>query len=369
MEKKTKTRIRRKNGGIRKVFFWLILLFLVIQIFIRVVVPASVTFSRYVYKAARNYYFNSKEFYFNSNRLSEDTAIFEAENWSGADSYPIKVVMDSRKNIEEICKVNVQYNIKYTCDVYKANGEKYTTDKVNFVIDGISEANYNPDTGISKTIFTAADPANTGANNTSGFEFSVSVLEDEKLENDDYIFITIIAEATEPYKKTLKGTFKISIGTPGMSYQIEDSPYSPYCNVIITNTLDYYVVDEEFNGHDSGSHITIAEYFSLSDENKAKCHSMNIDIKFDPQKVVMDTTSLAYLSAVQENLATYTQIIDENGNSVNYVNGMTFKMDAEESRIVKFYKVVAANDYSYPISNSTEPPVVEVKELKGDING
>lgn len=363
MERRKKTRIRRKNGGIKKVIFWLVILILVIQIFMRIVIPASITFSRYVYKAARNYYFNSKAFYFNSNRLSEDTAVFEADNWSGTDSYPVEINMNSRKNIHEICEVNVQYNIKYTCEVFKSNGEKYTTDKVDFIIDGLTEDEYDPDVGISKTIFTAADPSNAGSNNTSSFEFSVSLKQNEYLENDDYIFITIIAESTEPYKKTLKGTFKISIGNPGMSYQIEDSAYSPYLNVIVTNTLDYYIVDEEFDEYTLGSHLSIEEYLALSDENKEKCHSMNIELAFNPKEVVLDTTSTAYLNAVNENNVQYQEIQEDDGNAYNYVDYIKFKMDAEESKVIKFYKVIAANDYTYPTSDSQAQPVVLVDDV------
>ena len=242
MKKENKTRIRRKNGGIKKALLILILLFIIVQIFIRIIIPASVTASRYVYRAIRNFYFNSKAFYFNSDRLSEDTAVFEADNWSGVDTYSVSINMNSKKNIEEVSKVNINYTIKYECKVFKNTGEEYEGDLVDFEIAEVKDDDYNPDEGISRTIF--AD------NNTSSFEFSVRLKNNVTLENGDYIFATVTAESTSPYKKTLSGTFKIIIGNLGMSYQIEDEAYSPYMNLIVTNTLDYYIVDESFDGHD-----------------------------------------------------------------------------------------------------------------------
>lgn len=353
--KETKTRIRRKNGGVKKLLFFLILLFIVIQVFFKVILPASITVSRYVYRVIRNYYFNSKAFYFNSDRLSEDTAIYEADNWSGAEPYAVTINMNSRKNIEEVSKVNINYTIKYTCKVFKANGEEYNEDLVDFIIADTTENQYNETEGISKTIFAET--------NISSFDFQFSLKQNKKLENDDYVFVTVTAESTSPYKKTLKGTFKVTIGNPGMSYQIEDEAYSPYLNVIVTNTLNYYTVDQAFDGRIVGSTVTIQDYLKLSDENKAKCHSMRILLEFNPEEVVLDTTSLIYLENRDTDNVTY-QKVESSGQSYDYVKSIKFAIDAEESRVIKFYKKVAANDYSYPVSDSSEPPKVNVSVVE-----
>ena len=351
--KKAKTRIRRKNGGIKKLLFFFILLFIVLQVFFRIILPASITFSRYVYRAIRNYYFNSKAFYFNSDRLSEDTAVYEADNWSGAEPYAVTINMNSRKNIEEVSKVNINYTIKYTCQVFKANGEEYTEDVLDFSIADTTEEQYNEEEGIKKTIF--------AENNISSFYFEFSIKNNKKLENDDYVFVTVTAQATSPYKKTLKGTFKVTIGNPGMSYQIEDEAYNPYLNVIVTNTLNYYTVDQAFDSYEVGNMINVSDYIKLSDENKAKCHSMFILLEFDPEEVVLDTTSLAYLE--NRDNVDYKQI-DSSGNQYNYVNSIKFAIEAEESRVIKFYKKIAANDYTYPKSDSTELPKVKVSVVE-----
>lgn len=340
MGKKKKTRIRRRNGGYKKVFISLIILFITIFIFIKGIVPATITFSRYVYKGIRNFYFNSVSFYFNSDKLAEDdSAKFEANNWSGADTYSVTINMNSRKNINEVSKVNVDYNIKADCKVYKADGTEYTGDLVDFVIAETTDDDYNASEGINKTIF--------ATNNMAAFDFSVSLKPNVNLENDDYVFITITATATSPYKKTLSGTFKIIIGRPGMSYQIEDEAYSPYCSLIITNTRDYYTVDSAFGNYNVGSTLEISEYLTLTDEQKAKCHSMKIELNFDPNEIALDTASIDYINAKKNNQIEYTDITNQS-ETIQYVNKITFNIDAEESKVLKFYKNVAANDYTYP---------------------
>ena len=116
-----------------------------------------------------------------------------------------------------------------------------------------------------------------------------------------------------------------------------------------------------------GSYLTINEYMALSDENKEKCHSMVIELDFNPEEVVLDTTSVNYLEAEAEGNVAHEQVYDENGTPYNYVNYIKFKIAAEESKVIKFYKKTAANDYTYPSTNG-EPPKVNVK-VEGENNG
>ena len=67
---------------------------------------------------------------------------------------------------------------------------------------------------------------------------------------NDYIYIKLEAHATSPYEETLRGEFKINIGNLGMSYVVEDEAYRPDLEVRITNTLDYYIVDDEHSIRD-----------------------------------------------------------------------------------------------------------------------
>ena len=124
MEKRRRTRIRRKNVGIRKLFVMLILIFIIIML-LKVIVPSTITFSRYVYKKIRSYFLLSQEFYFNSDKLSVDGAHFEASNWSGVDDYVVSVNMNSKHNNIEVSPVDITYNISATCMVYKSDGTPY----------------------------------------------------------------------------------------------------------------------------------------------------------------------------------------------------------------------------------------------------
>lgn len=336
-EKKNKTRIRRKNSGIKKLLFLLILLFIIIQLIIKVILPGSVSLSRYVYTAVKGFYLQSKSFYFNSDKLSTRNAYFESNNWSGVDEYKVTVNMNSRKNINEVSNVDINYNIEYEYAAYKEDGTLYQGDVIDFYLTGSEQVNNGAP--ISRTIF-----ANSYSNNQDNFEFSIKPKTNVNLKNNDYVYVKIKATSTSPYVSTLTGEFKIIIGSLGMSYKIEDAPYDSYSEVIITNTLDYYIADQAVGGVQAGSQITIAKYLELSDEDKAKCHSMIIELEFDPEIVRLDTTSGIYMKANQSEVE--YEVLGSNNSS--YANKIRFKIGAEESVVVKFYKVDASKDYTYP---------------------
>lgn len=317
--------------------FLLILLFIIIYLLAKVIVPGSVTLSRYVYTAIRSYYLNSKEFYFNSDKLSVNTAHFESDNWSGVEEYRVTVNMNSRKNISEVSKVDINYNIEYEYEVYKSDGTKYSEDIIDFYITGAE--NINEGDVLSRTIFQSS-------NNQDSFEFSVKPKTNANLQNNDYVFVKITTTATSPYVSTLVGEFKIKIGTLGMSYKIEDKEYDPYCELIVTNTLDYYTADEAVGSFQAGASLTIDDYLSLTDEEKEKCHSMIITLAFDSNVLRLDTTAGVYIGADKTNEVEYEIIGTDPG--YEYVNKIQFKIDAEESKVIKFYKVNASENYTYP---------------------
>lgn len=335
MKERKKTRIRRKNMGIKKLILFCILIFIIIQL-IRVMIPASVTFSRYVYSTIRNFYLSSKEFYFKSDKLSDTTSYFEANNWSGVDVYELTINMNSRKNNLEAAKDDIEYNISYEYDVYHNDGKKYN----------------NKDEILDFSISKTSGVIRTSANNRDYFDIKVTPKNKIKLEDNDYIYIKLEANSTSPYKETLRGEFKVNVGNLGMSYIVEDKAHRPYLEVRVTNTLDYYIVDQAFGNYTQNSRITIAEYLALSDTDKAKCHSMIINLEFDPNKIVMDTASNVYLIANESGETTYSK-----KNNYNYVNSIKFKIDAEESKVVKFYKIDSTKDYTYPFGVGTEQVV------------
>ena len=87
LKRRKKTRVRKKNMGFKKLIILFLLIFIIIQLLTKVIVPGAVTVSRYMYSVARGYYLNTKKFYFNSDKLSDslNPAHFKADNWSGVD--------------------------------------------------------------------------------------------------------------------------------------------------------------------------------------------------------------------------------------------------------------------------------------------
>lgn len=364
MEKKKKIRIRRKNSGIKKLIFILILLFIIIQIFIKVIIPGSVTLSRYVYTAVRTFYLNSKEFYFNSNKLSIDTATFESDNWSGNNPYEVEIIMNSRKNLKEYSTVDINYDITYDYSVHHSDGSMYEDSEGNSIADELMDFYllskdrdpYDLSNGfVSSTIFLSNS-------NEDMFYFSVIPKATTHLNDNDYVFVRITATSTKPYVSKLVGEFKIIIGTLGMSYAIEDEPYNPYLEVIVTNTLDYYTVKTPFAGYEVGDTITIHDYVNvLTDSQRECCTSMEVNFAFDPNVVVLDTTSSIYIDAETQNLQ-YEQIpftkSDGTIRNYTYVSNLNFKIEAEESKVIKFFKLNASEDYTYPGGTNTDSVVL-----------
>ena len=350
--KKASSRIRRKNNGIRKILLFLILIFIIIMIIAKVIFPGIRTFSRYVYSAIRSFYLNSQEFYFNSDKLAKETAFFESSNWSGTGEYEVPIKMNSRKNLEEHSKTNIEYQIHYEYKAFKANGEEYPLSTVDF---------YLRDSGKANIPLNAAQTI-TGMNilTTANYEdlFYFALKTTTALNSKDYVWVKITATSTKPYVETLTGEFKLIIGSKNVIYKIEDAPYNPYAQLIITNELDSYV-----NKSDSNDVLSIDEYLALTDAQKENYYSKKIELSFDPTKVVLDTTSDVYIEAISNSdttdlgygtvVKTYDDIDNQTGNEIQtteshqFVNYISFYIEAEESKVIKFYKINASQDYTY----------------------
>ena len=344
--RKSRTRIRRKNNGIRKLLLFAILLFITIFIFVKVIVPGTTTFSRYVHNVVRSFYLSSKEFYFNSDKLAANIATFESSNWTGVTEYEVPITMTSKKNMSEHSKTDIVYNIEYDYEVCKATGGNYPKTSIDFYLKDsnrqVIDLSHPP---IERTIFMSANYSDT-------FYFSVIPNGTVAFKNKDYILVTITAKSTRPYKSELVGQFKLIIGNKDLTYKIEDEPYSPYAELIITNEFDYYVSKAT-----PSDRITIAEYVALSPSDRENYYSKKVELTFDPTKVVLDTTSNVYINAISNSdpndlgYTTVTKTHTENGNTVTttneFVSKINFYIDAEESRVIKFYKVDATQDYTY----------------------
>lgn len=282
--------------------------YILIGLLIIIFIPFIPTLGRFVYKEVRNAYFNSKKFYFASDKLSEDVSRYQIDFYNGVDPYNLTINMNSFKNNLTGADADITYEIKYTCS--------------SNIICGSSK-----DTGI---IYST----------TNTDQFTISSTPRIQLNDGDRIIIEVEATSTSPYKKTLKGVFIIKVGYYGLSYEISDKENDIYFDLKITNTLEYYRVLEDFSTYHTNDHIDISTYQNLSDAEKTKCASSIIGLSFDPNVVLLDMTDNAYLIADK---TTKTKI-----NNYDYINSLEFKIDAIESKIIRFYKVDPTKDYTYP---------------------
>ncbi len=285
---------------------WLIVIsFLVIVIFLFV----GKTYGKIIYSEIRDFYLSTKSFYFNSDKLQVGLSNQQIDNWSGADSYSIGINMNSYKNNKVGANSDISYDISYEC----------------------SE---NANCSVSKSYGVIYASSNTDS-------FVVNIEGREQLQDGDEVWVIVTATSTSPYVKTLKGKFTLKVGKMGLSYEIVDVSNRPYMDVHITNTLDFYTVEEAFDSYSVGDRIDIETYLGLDESYRDKCKSASVSISFDPSVIVFDMTNSVYL----RNRGVTTTLID----GYSYINGISFRVDALSSEVVRFYKGNASSNYSYPL--------------------
>ena len=279
------------------------------------------SFARYIYNGIKNYYYESRSFYFSSNKLSENGTTIQLDNWDGVTSFDLDYTLNSFKNNSVASPDNITYNItKHRC---------VTTANVTCTI--------TKETGLVPT-------------NTHTDFFTITVTPNEALAQGAKVTVEVEVESTAPYEKKLTGVAILNVGVPGISYKISDKANRPYLDFQITNTLSYYQVVTAFGNYNPGATIEESVYNSLSPADQAKCTSALITLTFDPTVILVDVTSDFYENAY----STTTQVI----NGKAYINGVTFGMGPVSSTSIRFYKVNAASDYTYPTDNNNNSPII-----------
>ena len=277
-----------------------------------------ITAGRYLYVEIRDFYLTSKNFYFNSDKLDNPIARYQIDNWSAADDYPIIFNMNSYANNEKYANSNITYTVSYRCSsnlLCQISGDY-----------GTIYANRHTDS------------------------FTITLTPNATFQDGDEAWLEVTANATSPYEKTISGRFVLKVGKMGIFYEIVDKANQPYFDLNITNTLDYYTVRTAFDNYAVGDRIDISTYLGFSAAQKAKCASTVMDLAFDPHDVLLDMTNSNYLKA---DSTTTTTI-----NNYDYINRLVFKVDALSSTVVRFYKVDATQNYTYPFG--TNSPIVTV---------
>ena len=280
---------------------------------ILLIITIGLSYGRYAYNGIKDFYLASKNFYFNSDKLKQNRAIYQIDNWSGVDPYLLTINLNNSKNNLVHANTDIAYEISYVC----SSNALCSTSKTNGTLYEDSITDY----------------------------FTALITPNAALQNDDEVWMEITVKSTYPYKKSLSARFIFKVGIPGISYAIDDVKGRPYFDLSVTNTTDYYLVKEAFGTYEINQRIDYNTYSSLSEEDKAKCALPLITLTFDPSVVILDMTNTAYLNA--ENYTT-TEI-----DGYNYVNSISFRIALESSEAVKFYKANANMDYTYPIVNNT----------------
>lgn len=314
MKKKAKRDIDKIYKSFKQSKYkWLIILLTILPLFL-----IGTTTGRYLYVNVRDFYLASKNFYFNSDKLGDPIARYQIDNWSAADDYTIIFNMNSYANNKKFAKSDITYTIQYRCS---SN------------LSCQSSAN-------SGTIYA----------NTHTDSFTVVLTPIVTFHDGDEAWLEVSTTSTAPYEKTISGRFVLKVGKMGIYYEIVDKVNQPYCDLNITNTLDYYVVKTAFGSYSVGDRIDISTYLSLDEADRNKCASTIIDLSFNPNVVLLDITNENYL----KNIGTTTTII----NNYDYINGLTFKIDALSSTVVRFYKNDTTQNYTYPFENHS--PIITV---------
>ena len=171
------------------------------------------------------------------------------------------------------------------------------------------------------------------------------------MESGDVATVRTSATSNSPYEKTLSTTYEIGITTYSFSYQITDSAGSKYLELELNNAFSYYEVVTAFGSYSVGDHIGIEDYNALTDAQKNNCKSAVVTLTFNPNIVRLDMTNDTYLKKAT-NVAT-TAI-----SGANYVRTFRFKMNANNTTKIMFYKQDTTQNYAYPGNTST--PIVTV---------
>ena len=274
--------------------------------------PVGVTFSKYIYDKIKYYILEANHFYFNSDKLEDKGITYNINNWGGVDSFNIQFELNNHKNNLLTSDSGIAYDISVVCD-----------NDVQCSISNDSGIIYKDEKAVS---------------------YDVIVNPLRVFDTGESVNVKIEATSSSPYVKTLSGDFVITVGKKGVSYEIVDEPFQPYFMFNITNVIDKYTVIKEFDNYKVGDVISISTYKNLSDSNKKNCISAIITLEFDPNKVVIDTTS---------NIINNSEITNTFVNGVSYVSKIKFNVEATSSTSIRFYKKDKSIDYTYPYVNDT----------------
>ena len=285
----------------------------IILILIILIVSFGITFSKFIKEEFHSYFLNAKHFYFTSNRLKKNNPTYLVNNWSGVGAFDISFDLLSTKN----SLVYTDYDIPYEVSVQCPNDVNCTLDKTSGTV--------------YKASLTHSDTVTLSVNPTRSYD------------EGDRLQIKITASSTAPYTETISATFEYVVGKKGITYEIEDEANRPYMVLKITNAITYCKVIQAFGSYQVNQLIDNSVYRGLSAADKAKCVGESITLDFDPNVVILDTTS---------NIVNTATIGNTNISGVDFVSRLNFYIEPVSTMAIKFYKKNTANNYTYPVNNN-----------------
>ncbi len=275
-------------------------------------VPAA---AKYITDRITSNYLKTKSFYFTSDLLSERGVSYQIGTWSGVGPFNVSFNLYSKNNELLFSDSDIAYTVSFTCPS-----------------DVICSANKT-----SGTLYKA------DVNHEDNIIISVSP--QRVYVADETLPISVTVNSTSPYEKELKAVFNYKVAREGVSYSIDDETGRAYLFLKVVNDIDYCTVVEAFTGHQVGDNISDSEYRTLSETNKNKCISKILNVSFDPQDVLLDSTS-----DVLKN-ATYTTTTI---NQISYINSFSYKLAPSSAFQIKFYKTnMTANNSSNNLDNNS----------------
>ena len=281
---------------------------------IAIIALGTYTLAKYIVEEFNSYYLQAKNFYFTSNRLKKNTATYLVNNWSGVGSFNISFDLSSEKNSYVYSDYDIPYTVTFNCP--------------SDVICSLDKS--------SGTVFEAS--------NTHSDTVTLSVTPTRNYNENERLTIYLEASSTAPYVETISANFEYVVGKQGVTYEIEDEANRPYMLLKITSAINYCKVITAFGDYQVNDLIESNIYRTLDANDKAKCVGEEVTLDFDPNTIVLDTTSnIVNTSTIGTTLISGTA----------YINHMVFSIPPLSTMAVKFYKATPSNNYTYPIVNNT----------------
>ena len=251
---------------------------------------------RFTYNAVRDRYLSSKKFYFESDLLTPNGNITPHlyKNWDGIGVFEIDINMFSKGNNLERYDGVLKYSLMIEYDdseilcAVDPDGFKESTD------GRVTDYYTNGEGYDNRKIIPASNEE----------KLTLYVKPNKKLTRNSDYEIKVTAYTSDPYKKSIEGTFKIVVGD--VAFSVEDETDSPYVILNVRNTRSY---------------------------------ESDVTISLDTKIVNVDMTSDAFVNKKSST------------TSGNRINSFTITMPKESSRSIKFYKTnptdpKLANSYS-----------------------